>query len=97
VAIYEYQCKQHGHFERVLRLGTAPPTLPCPACGQDSTRVFSTAILRCGTRPAWIAAMDRAEKSRHEPEVVASPPPDLARRGRRVAKMTPQLARLPRP
>jgi hypothetical protein len=48
-------------------------------------------------RGAWSAAIERAERSRHEPEVVSSVPSAGARPRIRTAPMTPQLARLPRP
>jgi hypothetical protein len=50
---------------------------------------------RSSSRSAWTEAMDRAQKSRHEPEVVSSLPPSGARR--RTVAMTPALRNLPRP
>ena len=95
MAIYEYSCDQDGAFDVVRPLGTAPESAHCPECGQPSRRVFSTAMLRCGTRPAWTAAMDRADKSRFEPEVVTSLPASGV--PQRKLRMTPQLWNLPRP
>ena len=43
------------------------------------------------------AAIDRAEKSAHEPEVVTSLPPAPARKRTPVLPLTPTLRRLPRP
>lgn len=38
--LYEYQCSQHGRFERLE--GTLAPTITCcPVCGANSRRVVS--------------------------------------------------------
>ncbi|MFN0304131.1 MAG: zinc ribbon domain-containing protein [Burkholderiales bacterium] len=95
MAIYEYQCDQHGAFDVTRPLGTAPTSVPCSVCGSEARRVFSLATVRSGTRTAWTAAIDHAEKSRHEPEVVTSLPSSGARR--RTLSLTPALRRLPRP
>jgi putative FmdB family regulatory protein len=73
VAIYEYRCAEHGTFDLSRPLGSAPSTSPCRDCGREATRVYSAAFFRPGDR-AVVAAMDRAEKSRTEPEVVRSVP-----------------------
>jgi hypothetical protein len=44
-----------------------------------------------------VAAIDKAEKSRHEPEVVTSLPPAPAHKRTPVLPLTPTLRRLPRP
>jgi hypothetical protein len=59
--------------------------------------VFSIPMVRRGSRSAVFAAIDHAEKSRHEPEVVTSLPAAGARRQTPVLPLTPTLARLPRP
>lgn len=95
MALYEYRCSRDGLFELSWPLGTAPASVGCAVCGSEARRVISVPSIRSGTRTAWVAAMDHAEKSRHEPEVVSS----LPRAGgpRRTAPMTPALRRLPRP
>jgi putative FmdB family regulatory protein len=95
MVIYEYRCDEDGAFDRRLPLGTAPGSLPCPACGNPASRVFSAPMYRSTYQRAWTRAMDRAEKSRHEPDVVHSPPP-TGMPGRTIA-LTPQLRGLPRP
>lgn len=95
MAIYEYQCEHHGVFEVTRPLGTAPPSVACGACGAQAPRIVSLPCVRTGARSAWIGAMDRAQKSRHEPEVVTSLPP--AGVSRQTVKMTPALRSLPRP
>ena len=49
------------------------------------------------SRCAWSAAIERAERSRHEPEVVSSLPTAGARKATKVLPLTPTLRRLPRP
>ncbi len=95
MAIYEYLCDQDGEFEVMRRLGTALETEPCPSCGKQARRVFSMPMLRSASRSGWNAAIDHAEKSRFEPEVVSSLPPSGARRP--SVQMTPALRSLPRP
>jgi putative FmdB family regulatory protein len=94
MATYEYRCDEDGAFEVMRALGTAPASVPCPACARESRRVFSPPMLTSTPR-ALGAALDRAEKSGHEPEVVTSLPP--ARRRTPVLPLTPTLRRLPRP
>jgi len=95
VALYEYRCDRDGSFEVMRPLGTAPASIACAVCGGESRRVFSSAMLKTGTRAAWTAARDRADKSRYEPEVVSSLPPVAG--PRRTLQMTPALRGLPRP
>jgi putative FmdB family regulatory protein len=97
VATYEYRCDEDGLFDITRPLGTAPESVMCPACGCEAHRVISLPSVRCGTRNAYVAAFEHAEKSRYEPEVVTRVPSAGAKRPVRVAQMTPALARLPRP
>jgi putative FmdB family regulatory protein len=95
--IYEYRCDQHGVSEITRPLGEAPKSVPCLVCGGEAKRVFSVGMIRSGSRGALLAAMDHAEKSRHEPEVVTSLPSTGAKRKTPVVPLTPALRRLPRP
>lgn len=95
MAIYEYRCEHDGLFELTLPIGTAPESVPCAACGSPARRVISMPSFRSSSRSAWTAAMDRAQQSRHEPEVVSALPPAGGRR--RTVTMTPALRNLPRP
>ena len=97
MALYEYQCEQDGVFEVTRPLGTAPQTMACPVCAADSLRILSAPMIRCGARPGYFAAIDHAEQSRFEPEVVSSIPSRGARRPTRVLPLTPTLRGLPRP
>ena len=96
VAIYEYRCDRDGVFDVTRPLGTAPESVSCTKCTSEARRVFSAPMLFRGSR-ALFAAIDHAEKSRDEPEVVTSLPSTGARRRTPMAQMTPALQRLPRP
>jgi putative FmdB family regulatory protein len=94
---YEYRCDQHGVFEITRPLGKAPESITCLECGAEARRVFSVGMVRTGSRTAILSAMDHAEKSRHEPDVVTSVPTTGLRRRTPVLPLTPALRRLPRP
>ena len=95
MAIYEYRCEQDGLFDVVRPLGTAPALVACTVCGRESRRVISVPMVRTGSRSAWTAAIDHADKSRYEPEVVTSLPSTGTRS--RTLPLTPTLRGLPRP
>ena len=95
--LYEYRCYEHGVFEINRPLSMATESAKCLVCGGEAKRVFSAPMLRSGSRTALLAAMDHAEKSRHEPDVVTSVPSSGARRRTPVLPLTPTLRRLPRP
>jgi putative FmdB family regulatory protein len=97
VAIYDFLCDPHGVFEARLPIGDAPAAHACPVCGAPARRIVSAPMVIGSRRGGWSAAIERAERSRHEPEVVSSVPSAGARPRIRTAPMTPQLARLPRP
>lgn len=95
MTVYLYRCGGHGSFELDLPMGTAPERTRCKVCRGDAVRVFTPPLLR--RSPAAVtAAIDHAEKSRFEPDVVSAPPRP-ARRQTPVASMNPALSRLPRP
>ena len=96
MARYEYRCDADGAFDLTLPLGTAPESHLCPACGSEARRVFSPPMLT-RTAPALVAAIDHAEKTRDEPDVVTSLPPRPAHKRTPVLPLTPTLRRLPRP
>lgn len=95
MALYEYRCAQHGLFEQNLPLGTAPQSITCACCGGQAQRMLSAPMFRSATRSAWTAAMDRADKSRYEPDVVSRLPPSGVQP--RTITLTPKLRGLPRP
>jgi hypothetical protein len=59
--------------------------------------VISAPMLKNASRIGMYAAIERAEKSAHEPDVVSSIPRAGARKRTPVLPLTPTLARLPRP
>jgi putative FmdB family regulatory protein len=97
VATYEYRCEQDGLFDITRPLGTAPESAACPACGSEAWRVISVPMFKRGSRSALVTAIEHAEKSRYEPDVVTSVPSAGARGRVRTVPLTPNLARLPRP
>ena len=95
MATYRYRCVQDGDFDVSRPIGTATPTSECPVCNAGAARVFHAPMLSLGSR-AMVAAIDRTEKSRDEPDVVSSVPPAAGRTPRPVAQ-NPAWQRLPRP
>ena len=93
---YEYRCEQDGVFEVSRPLGSAPPAIACPTCASDAARVFSSPMLMSTPREL-VVAIDHAEKTRHEPDIVTSLPPRPAHKRTPVLPLTPTLKRLPRP
>jgi putative FmdB family regulatory protein len=96
VATYEYRCEEDGAFDLTRPVGTQPESAACPVCRSEARRVFSKPMLSLSPR-ALVAAIDNAEKSRDEPEVVTSVPPANPRTRTPVLPLTPTLRRLPRP
>jgi putative FmdB family regulatory protein len=94
MAIYEYRCERDGAFDVMRPIGTAPASAACPRCGGEAARVFSNPMVSFTPREL-VAALDHEVKTRYEPDVVSSLPPSGKRAP--VARLTPQLARLPRP
>ncbi|QEC49302.1 zinc ribbon domain-containing protein [Baekduia soli] len=74
MAFYEYQCDRDGAFDITRPIGTAPESVACPLCRGDARRVFSKPMLSSSAPRALVAAIEHAEKSRHEPEIVTSLP-----------------------
>jgi putative FmdB family regulatory protein len=96
MAIYEYHCGDDGAFDVSAPLGAPPASASCPVCNGEGRRVFTKPMLSLAPR-GLVAAIDNAEKSRHEPEVVTSLPPAPAHKRTPVLPLTPTLRRLPRP
>lgn len=96
MAIYEYRCEAHGAFEVTRAIGTAPASVQCPTCERQARRVFTKPMLS-STPPELGAALDHAEKTRDEPDLVTSLPPVSPSKRTPVLSPTPTLRRLPRP
>ena len=97
MAFYDYRCDADGVFEIRRPLGTAPASIACPVCNLDASRVFATPMLATTAPRELVAAIDHAEKTRHEPDIVTSLPRREPHRRTPVLPLTPKLRRLPRP
>jgi len=95
--IYEYQCDEHDRFELHQSIASAAAQAACPHCGRAARRMPSAPRIVTRGHGAWTAAIDRADKSRYEPEVVGSLPSTGLRHPPRMAPLTPKLRGLPRP
>ena len=93
--LYDYFCSDCGSFREMIRMADCALDQPCPSCGSQAQRMLSAPMVLNGRRSPMFSAIDRAEKSRHEPEVVTSLPPSGVRRPQ--VRMTPELRKLPRP
>lgn len=97
MAIYVNECEQHGRFEVVRPMAAAAAPVWCATCGVVARRVPSAPRIVTRGQGAWTAALDHAQKSRFEPEVVRSLPAAGDMRPARMATLTPALCGLPRP
>ena len=70
--VYEFVCEDCGPFEQQRSFAEAGEPMACPSCGCEARRVYSMPNTR--RMPAALSsAMDRVEKSTHEPEVAQRP------------------------
>ena len=97
MAIYENECVQHGRFEVLRPIAESASPVWCATCGVVARRVPSAPRIVTRGHGAWTAALDHAQKSRFEPEVVRSLPVAGDMRPARMATLTPALCGLPRP
>ena len=97
MAFYDYRCDADGVFEIARPLGTAPGSIACPVCSGDASRVFTTPMLATTAPKALVSAIEHAEKTRSDPDIVTSLPRGDPGKRTPVLPLTPTLARLPRP
>lgn len=97
MATYEYQCKKDGVIEISCPIGTAPESIDCLVCGTKALRMLSVPMIRNKAPKAFTAAIDRAEKSRYEPDVVSSLPSNGRPKYSPNILQNPALKNLPRP
>jgi putative FmdB family regulatory protein len=97
VAIYEYECEQHGRFEVLRPMAAAAAAVCCASCGLEARRMPSAPRVVSQRHGGWTAALDHAQKSRSEPEVVRSLPVAGDMRPARMATLTAARCGLPRP
>lgn len=94
MARYAYRCPGDGDTEVSLPIGTAPSSIPCPACGGVGARVITAPMLGLADRTRT-ALIDRTEATRSEPAVVSSLPRRPA--GLPARQVDPRTSLLPRP
>ncbi len=75
--LYEFVCRECGPFEERRSLEEPREMVSCPGCGAGARRVYSVPGVK-RIAPGLSGAMDRVEKSAHEPEVVRRPAGDVA-------------------
>ena len=97
MAFYDYRCDADGVFEIARPLGTAPGAIACPVCSGEASRVFTTPMLATTAPKALVSAIEHAEKTKSEPDIVTSLPRRPAHERTPVLPLTPKLSRLPRP
>ncbi len=70
--VYDFICEDCGPFEQRRSFAEASDPMMCPSCGEEARRIYSMPATR--RMPAALSsAMNRAEKSAHEPDVVRRP------------------------
>jgi putative FmdB family regulatory protein len=67
--LYEYECRDHGVFEEARSIAESAADSACPVCLATARRIVSATNLGRLER-SQVKAMDRNERSRHEPRVV---------------------------
>jgi putative FmdB family regulatory protein len=80
VPLYEYECIDHGVFEDQRSIAESAEDGACPVCLCGARRIVSAPNLGQLAR-SQVKAIDRNERSRHEPRVVRTEPPRAAERG----------------
>jgi putative FmdB family regulatory protein len=95
MATYAYRCEVDGPLDVRRPIGTAPTTVPCPACGATAQRMITAPMLGLADR-GRMAVIDRAEASRTEPSVVSAIP-SAPRSTRPAPRLDPRTRHLPRP
>ena len=96
VVSYQYRCQNHGILTHNFPIGHAPERIECEDCTEFAGRYYSAPMT--SRAPAnRLALIDKAEKSRDEPEVVSSLPRRHPSKRTPMAPPNPALQRLPRP
>jgi putative FmdB family regulatory protein len=67
--LYEYECADHGVFEEAKSISRSTEDADCPTCYRSAPRIVSITALGRMDR-TQVRAMERNERSRHEPQVV---------------------------
>src|SRR5579875_696144 len=83
VPLYEFSCPGCGPFEERRPFVRAAEAARCPTCGATAQRVLTPPYLRRLEAPVR-RALEREERSRHEPEVVRRKVPSTGPRLQRT-------------
>jgi putative FmdB family regulatory protein len=65
--LYDYKCQAHGLFHELATFAESAMPRPCPQCGTLAARVIVLAPALRALDSATRDAMQRNERSRHEP------------------------------
>ncbi len=95
MALYEYRCVRHGDIEVLEPMGKAPESITCEICGRPARRVFTAPMIPHSDQ-AVVHAIEGAERSACEPDVVTSVPSAGQKRPARLTT-DPRHRRLPKP
>lgn len=93
---YQYACDGHGGTEIDAPMGSAPETVPCPACNEPARRVFSQPMISAVDQKR-MGLIDKTKSTSDTPDVVTSLPSTGHRKPQRMAPPDPRLQKLPRP
>lgn len=95
---YEFTCDEHGRTEAFFSMGEAPAAVACPACGEDSRRVYSSPMISAVDQKR-MGLIDATKSTADRPEVVTSIPGGgrVNSRPTPMAPPDPRLQKLPRP
>lgn len=83
--VYDYKCTDHGLFNQLATFEQSAQPCACPQCGQLSARVIVLPPELRGLQAHDHQAMERNERSRHEP-VFSTPQERVERRARHEHK-----------
>ena len=73
--IYEFLCRDCGSFEQWRSFAEVSVPMTCPSCNGEARRIYSMPATK-NLSAAFSNAMNRVEKSAHEPEIVRRPEGD---------------------
>ncbi|MFM8240438.1 MAG: zinc ribbon domain-containing protein [Actinomycetota bacterium] len=95
---YEFSCENHGRTEEFFSMGNAPASVPCPDCGADSRRVFSSPMISA-VDERRMGLIDSTKATADAPQVLSSVPSGgrINSRPTPMAPPDPRLKKLPRP
>lgn len=91
--VYVFRCHRCGRFDAEHPMASVPGSCPCLSCGDPARRIITAVALSQAGSPRR-RAVEAAERSAEEPQVVAGPPP---RPSTPPITRDPRHQKLPRP